>query len=248
LERNLSRFGALARTLLGEEVRWIVEVGARDCRETLGFRSLFPSARILAFECNPDTLPTCRTAVANDPAITLVEKAVAERPGRLKFFPVDPSTNPGASSLFRASGSYALERYEQREVEVEAVTLASALEHQGIPRVDLLWMDIQGAELRALEGLGARLADTALIHTEVEFEEIYADQPLFGDVYRFLLDRGFSFLGFTIYAKHSADAVFANRARFSVWDRTGALLAQPLLVRKRLQYSRHRLKRHLFGP
>ncbi len=245
MERNLSRFASLARALLGERVSWIVEVGARDCRETLGFAELFPSARIFAFECNPDTLPACRAAAQGQSRIRLVEKAVAEFGGKVKFYAANPATNPGASSLLKASGRYALEQYRQSEIEVEAVNLKSFLEAESIPRIDLLWMDIQGAELAALKGLGARLADVALIHAEVEFEEIYAGQPLFPEVRTFLRSQGFRFLGFTIYARHSADAVFANRRVLGGLATLRALAARPLLVRKRLQYLRHRIKRRL---
>jgi FkbM family methyltransferase len=188
-------------------------------------------------------LPTCRTAVLGHPRIRLVEKAVSDKTGRLKFYPVDPSTNPGASSLFRASGKYKLEKYEQREVEVEAVTLESALAAE--KAVDLLWMDIQGGELAALKGLGTRIGDVALMHLEVEFEEIYASQPLFKDVRVFLERSGFRFLGFTVYARHSADAVFANRARFGLLESLSALARNRILVQKRLQYARHRLKHRL---
>jgi FkbM family methyltransferase len=245
LERNLARFAAIARSLLGDETRWIVEVGARDCQESLGFASLFPQARVYAFECNPDTLPACRAAVQGQARIKLVEKAAAQRGGRVKFYPVNPATNPGASSLLRASGSYSLEQYQQCEIEVDTVTLESFLQAEAIPRIDLLWMDIQGAELAALKGLGTRLGDVALIHAEVEFEEIYSGQPLFPEVRAFLEAGGFRFLGFTIYARHSADAVFANRKIFGAHTILRALAAHPLLVRKRLQYARHRLKRRL---
>jgi len=242
LERNLARFLSVARTLV-RDVQCIVEVGARDCRETLGFAAAYPAARIYALECNPDMLPACRAAVAGMARITLIEKAAAEEPGRLKFYPVDPATNPGASSLFRASGKYRLEEYRQREVEVDAVALQSVVESES--RIDLLWMDVQGAELAALRGLGPRLADVSLIHLEAEFEEIYAGQPLFPDVRAFLVRAGFAFLGFTIYARHSADAVFANKKRFSPPSRLAAMLGNPIIVQKRLQYARHRLKRWL---
>jgi FkbM family methyltransferase len=245
LERNLVRFAALARSLMPADTRCIVEVGARDCRETLGFEQLFPSAQIYAFECNPDMIPVCRGAVRGRQRIRLVENAVAERAGRLKFFPVDPATNPGASSLFRASGKYKLEEYRQREVEVEAITLASFLERESIAKVDLLWMDIQGAELAALKGLGPRLADVGLIHLEAEFEEIYSGQPLFGEVRSFLEANAFRFIGFTIYARHSADAVFANANRFKLSALLRAAATNRILVQKRLQYLRHRLKNRL---
>lgn len=247
MERNLARFARLAGTLLGGKIRAIVEVGARDCRETLDLHALYPEADIYAFECNPDTLPACRAAATGKPRIHLVEKAVAVRAGRVKFFPVDAAANPGASSLYRASGRFRLETYAQREIEVEAITLREFLDQERVAGVDLLWMDIQGAELAALEGLGPRLADVKLAHLEVEFEEIYAGQPLFPEVRAFLVARGFRFLGFTVYARHSADAVFANGAVFSRRALARALLAHPLLSRKRFTYARHRLKRRLLG-
>ena len=45
-----------------EAVRSIVEVGARDCAETLDFHRVYSGARILAFECNPATLPASSPA------------------------------------------------------------------------------------------------------------------------------------------------------------------------------------------
>lgn len=51
-----------------------------------------------------------------------------------------------------------------------------------IANIDLLKIDIQGAELDAFRG-GSRLLDTTLaVWTEVEFAPMYKNQPLFGDV------------------------------------------------------------------
>ena len=65
--------------------------------------------------------------------------------------------------------------------------------------LDFLQMDVQGRELSVLEGC-ARLLPTALaVQTEVEFVEIYHDQPMFADIDRHLRDAGFqfhTFLGF----------------------------------------------------
>jgi FkbM family methyltransferase len=252
LERNLERFANIARRALdASAIRTIVEVGARDCRETLGFRALFPQAAIYAFECNPTTLPRCRDAVRGLPRVTLIEKAVSDRSGPVSFFAIDTERtitgvadgNPGASSLLRASGKYELETYVQNEIPVQAITLAEFMRDHGIAGIDLLWMDIQGAELMALQGLGPRLADVKLMHLETEFIEIYRGQPLFADLRRYLAERGFSFLGFTVYSWHSADAVFANTSQVPFARRLAALRANTYLVRKRLTYLRHRIKR-----
>jgi hypothetical protein len=160
----------------------------------------------------------------------------------------DPAGNPGASSLFRASGAYPLETYVQGETTVEATTLESVMRDEGISEIDLLWMDIQGAELLALKGLGSRLDDVKFIHLEVEFFPIYAGQPLFGDVHEFLRKRGFTLLGFTSYSKFAADAIYARRpllrgplARWQLARRF------PYLLRNRLKQTKHRLKGAVLG-
>jgi hypothetical protein len=76
-----------------------------------------------------------------------------------------------------------------REV-VETIRLDDIPETAG---VDFLKMDIQGAELMALENAQARLLDTLVIQSEVEFLQMYVGQPLFGDIDAFLRSRGFVF-------------------------------------------------------
>jgi len=256
VDRNLQRFCAVANDALGPGgVRTIIEIGARDCRETLDFHATFPQARIFTFECNPAMLPECRAAVLGKSAITLIEHAVSNVSGPVTFYAIDQEQtktgvrdgNPGASSLLQASGEYKLETYVQKPVTVEAVTLSEIFRQQGIQAADLLWMDIQGAELMALEGAGDRLKDVKLIHTEVEFIEIYAGQPLFPQIKDWLQARGFVFLGFTTYSRHFGDAVFANIRWVPMRRRFAALRRSPLLVRKRLTWLRHRAKRSILG-
>ena len=219
MEASLLKFARMSRRFMeAGEVSTIFELGARDCEESLGFCQRFPKAVVHAFECNPDTLPACRRAAAQQPRIRLVEKAVSNQAGTLTFMAVDKERsrsvwadgNPGASSLFKVDNQWVDEEIVQKEIRVEAIRLDGYLESQGIPKVDLMWMDIQGAELMALKGLGARLADVSLIHMEVEFRQLYVGQPLFQDLKAFLNAQGFSLVGFTSFHRVAGDAVFAN--------------------------------------
>lgn len=250
------RFAQIAETLLGGRVGTIVEVGARDCAETLDFHRAFPGARIFAFECNPATLPACRAAVRRLERVRLIEKAVSDREGTVRFYPTDPVKtrtkhahgNPGASSLFRARPDYPHETYAQNEIAVEATTLVRLMRDEDIAAIDLLWMDIQGAELLALKGLGERLRDVKLIHLEVEFLPIYEGQPLFPEVHRYLRNHGFRLAGFTSYSRYSADAVYAAAALLpGLAARAALVFRHPYLAQLRLRRTRHRLKRFLIG-
>jgi FkbM family methyltransferase len=68
--------------------------------------------------------------------------------------------------------------------------------------VDLLKLDIQGAELMALRGASRRLEETAAIHCEVGFQPIYLGQPLFGDIHAFLVERGFVLIDLLIPGRY----------------------------------------------
>ena len=178
----------------------IFDVGSRDCAQSIEFYEAFPNARIVAFECNPQTLPLCAAvAAARADRLTLVPKAVHVYDGTCTFFPIDPARtvtswadgNPGASSLFRANGEYDVEHYVQTETTVECTTLASAAAALGIARVDLIWMDLQGAELLALQGMGDLLNGVRYVHTELSFRAMYTGQALFADVHSYLHTQGF---------------------------------------------------------
>lgn len=59
--------------------------------------------------------------------------------------------------------------------------------------VDFLKLDVQGYELAVLQGAKGLLRKTLVVHTEVEFVEMYHGQPLFAEVDQFLRGQGFVF-------------------------------------------------------
>lgn len=219
-EYAIDPYVKIAKRLLGSDgVKTIMEIGARDGVETKAFNHFFPEATIYTFECNPQTVPLWRENTKNIASVVLTEKAVSDKNGTISFFPIDPTTtksdwkdgNPGASSLLKASGEYPVEQYGQKEITVETTTLKSFFLEQRIAHINLVWMDIQGAELMALRGLEERILDIDIIHTEVEFIQIYKDQPLVLDIKKFMNEHGFVLAYFTTFGHYSGDAVFINK-------------------------------------
>jgi len=217
-EKHLDAFVKIARKHIKTDAPTILEVGVLDCKETLAFKEHFPQSRIFSFECNPDALPVCRAKIAGMSGITLTEKALTDSIGEISFFKTvdkhDGSWNPGASSIFKANEDYPLEKYSQQEIKVPSSTLEAEMKRLSVDHADMLWTDIQGAELKMLKGAGAFLGKISLIHAEVEFFEQYHGQPLFSDILAYLNSQGFSLLTFTTMGKFAGDAVFINKALY----------------------------------
>lgn len=63
----------------------------------------------------------------------------------------------------------------------------------GIEEMDFLKIDVQGAELMIFENAPRLMSRCLVVHTEVEFVELYRGQPLFADVDACLRRLGFQF-------------------------------------------------------
>jgi len=257
MQRVFSRLlEVLASATPAHKVRTVFDVGARDCEESRQFALAYPEATVYAFECNPATLERCRAVARAEPRIRLIESAASNRAGTTTFYPIDQARtvtgvadgNPGASSMFRATGEYREEQYVQREIEVPTLRLDEFMRDRDIGVVDILWMDVQGAEALVLEGLGERLRDVRCLHIEVEFFEIYSGQALFDDVDPYLRERGFKLLGFTSYSRFAADALYLRDDL--ALDADGLKREFPYLSRNLRKMRTHRFKRsvrRLFG-
>ena len=95
-----------------------------------------------------------------------------------------------------------------RVADVAVRTLDEVLESGAVPRgcnPDFLSLDTQGSELGILVGGEKAFSEHCLaLATEVEFHELYKDQPLFSDIFQFAHRHGFHFAGFTYLQEFSS--------------------------------------------
>ena len=74
---------------------------------------------------------------------------------------------------------------------VKAIRIDTYCAQHGIKSIDLLCMDVQGAELRVLKGLGSVLERVRYIITEIEIKPLYYGQALYPEVHGYLKASGF---------------------------------------------------------
>ncbi len=146
----------------------IFNVGSRDCQQAWELYEAFPHATIYVFECNilanvaernPQILLVCREAIktAGD-RITLVPKAVNIMDGNCTF--------------------------SEDEIAVKCTRLDTFITEHHIPKVDLMWLDLQGSELIALSSMGDSLAKVDFVHTTFSY-------PGQAELNQFFLDHQF---------------------------------------------------------
>ena len=168
----------------------VVDVGARW---GVGdrWRPFGPRARVIGFD--PDEAE-CRRLAELEPDVTYVPAALGRAEGTATLY---RTVEPACSSLYPPVASLVEQRPELSVIapagteEVRLTTLDRWLDTADVDAVHVLKLDTQGSELGVLEGAECALRDVRVLEVEVEFNEIYQGQPLFGDVDRFLRARGF---------------------------------------------------------
>jgi hypothetical protein len=218
MEPHITEFCKIVESHIPKQnIKTILDVGARDLQEGSFFAERYPDATIYSFECNPATLPLCEERLKNHKNIILTKKAVNEFTGSCNFYPTDPEKtittwadgNPGASSLFKANGNYPIEKYVQNEITVPCTRIDDVLNDNNVKHIDMLWMDLQGAELIALKSLGEYLNNVSFICTEVEINAMYENQALFKDVDGFL-NKKFTKIWGNTNVQWGTDVIYKN--------------------------------------
>ncbi len=119
--------------------RTIIDLGANIGVTTLWFRSLNPYARIVSVEPDPFTFEKLRMNTARDPLVKCVNAAITPESGPVPFASAPKSWESRVSGVSSAVTS-----------EVRGITLDDLVATEGIDRVDILKVDIEGMEFSVL--------------------------------------------------------------------------------------------------
>jgi FkbM family methyltransferase len=182
---------AIYKDLLGRNLV-VVDVGCR-----WGFADFWQqlSPYIVLYGFDPDPVECERLRASyKDPNVHLVPLALADRAGeRILYL----TREMACSSLYRPDPSLTGSLPElacASEVGTSKICVTTLDEWSaanGVSGIDFIKLDTQGAELDVLRGGEHALDSVRALEVEVEFNPIYLNQPLFGEVDKFLRDRGF---------------------------------------------------------
>lgn len=188
-------FRDLKREILDGGIYWfeserldpvIIDAGAHIGLATIYFKWLYPEAKITAFEPNPELFKLLERNVNENKLtnVTLVPAALSKHRGTASLW-VDATDWKWWSVGSLKPGAWNGEQKDQKEIVVETVKLYDFV--QKMDRVDLLKMDIEGAESQVIRGLREQLDKV----TELIFEFHPTVSGNLAELKAFLEKRGF---------------------------------------------------------
>ncbi len=167
----------------------IMDIGSRDLGQSLEFNSVFPNAKIYAFEPNPEQVKICQNLSVGHENIYVEPKAISDETGVLDFYVTHG--NIGASSLLEPINIPFATTQEFTKISVPVVRLDDWMNEHNIETVDIMWMDTQGVELKALKSMGDKLKKVKFIHCEASEQAYYKGHLLKNELELFLTSMGF---------------------------------------------------------
>ena len=184
---NYKKFFFKLKKIIGYDIKSIVEVGAHFGEDTLRFFYFFPDAKIYSFEADPRNYQIMKKLIKNDNC-EIYDYAVCDRDYEtLKFYQsynkthddffkpkkynfisyddfLDLNLNGSGSSSLKKSNRKDL--VESHEIEVKTITLDSWSKDYNVNNIDLIWIDVQGAEKEVILGSKKILTKTKYVFIE----------------------------------------------------------------------------------
>jgi FkbM family methyltransferase len=165
-----------------DDINFIFDIGSLNGIESVYFSQFLPECKIYSFEANPNSCLLIQENQKHYSNTFCINKAVSNYIGKSNFYLTHD--NIGASSLLKPLGGLAGNTYSK--IEVDVITIENFCEQNNIPKIDILWMDLQGNELNALKGMGEMLHNVKMICTEVGLKPYYENHTLYDEIVDYL--------------------------------------------------------------
>jgi FkbM family methyltransferase len=197
-ENVIDLFETLISLKEAHSISVVYDIGANKGKYgSTFFRNVFPKSRIYAFEANRIHFPYPRGLYDAEFQVCLSNNDHSD----VNFF----SNNSTGDSVFREATDYYA---EIKPTNLRTRTLDSICVEKGIPRPDLMKLDVQGSEMLVLEGATNILNDTKFLIIEMSLIEYNIGAPTFDDLILFLTKLGF--FPISILEQHKVESVIVQ--------------------------------------
>jgi len=212
IDKSSRRAHRSLRNLPRIEYRTVIDAGANRASFTDAFLKVHRPSRVVLVEAIPELAEALRIRFAGHRGFSVVAAALSDTNGEAEF---QINESQASSSLLeidpRNDSWFGRDLKVANKVRVETLTLGELFRQERLENVDLLKLDLQGAERLVLCASEEELMRIRVIYTEVFFERLYAGAWLFWETNEFLSARGFKLCGISnVTHARNGDLLQAN--------------------------------------
>ena len=214
------------KALLAKEDPIILEIGAHYGEDSLRFAEIFRNPTIYCFEPDPRNIQIFKKHVSNS-RIQLFPIALSDKKGTLPFYPsyqqcedldvpqkYDWISHEDYNDMaLNSSGASSLKRgYEHAgpPIEVNVERFDSWYVQGALDKIDLVWIDVQGAEKEVVNGMGIEIKNVQYLWIEYG-ESTYEGAMSRHQTIKLLEEKGFGVLEELSDVAPNGDIMFYNK-------------------------------------
>ncbi len=168
------------------DIKTIFEIGGLDGKDSLLFKKEFQNAEVYMFEALHENYMNCINKLKN---IHVFNYVIFNRNGRIKFYKKNIN---GLHSVFDRG-----KKYGTKAIRLKCYRMDTVCKKLNIKCIDMLKIDVEGATLEVLKGLGKLLNTVKIMHIETEDYPFFKGQKLDNEVSKFLLTKRFKLIART---------------------------------------------------
>lgn len=176
-------------------INTILDIGANEGQFTKVITQILPGVQVYSFEPLKVAYEIFKSQFKGNNKIEIFNFALGDEDKQSSIYKNEFS----ASSSVIAMTELLKEAFPfSRSVTEEKITIKRLDDFSynlNLNKEILMKIDVQGFELNVLKGAENTLRDVKLIIVETSFFELYQKQPLFKDVYNYLIRNGFNYFG-----------------------------------------------------
>jgi FkbM family methyltransferase len=200
---------SIETVLLGEmdNIKTIFDIGSRDGCQALELNDWFEGSTIYLFEPVPTAIRWIEKNIKSRPNLHLIPQAVNNFDGYVPFYEVT-NGNIGASSILKSHNPC----FRTNLIQVPCTRIDTFMRQYNVPDIDLLWVDVEGAEKRVFSSFAGCLNSVKAIGTEVSLRNIFEGTILKNELDKLLDKMGFVFIsGQATPDGNQMDCVYVNK-------------------------------------
>ena len=173
-------------------IRGLLQVGSFNAAEYRPFKEIGVD-RFIFIDANPDVMPILKNTLGDD--CRVLNYLVTDKDGEECTFHIANHAQSSSILKFDKHKQYHPE-YSQvvKTLQLPSITLDSLVIREGLDmqNYNCLMMDIQGAEMMALQGFEKNLSYIDYIYTELNFDSMYEGCCLEPQFTLYLRERGYT--------------------------------------------------------